>query len=355
MHIAFLHPDLAVTSGTERLIATVKAAVAEGARVSLLTRRGPRALALEAAGAQILEAELPTEPALGIFAQRRTASLLKELAPDLLHTTDGSLAPLTARLAERVARPYMVEVMRPVLNSSLSATKWLQTILVPCETFIEGAVNRAGASRQTLEVLPHAPDLERSWSPRSLSEVERPVVATLGTLDEFHGTLVFLEAARRMKRAGRKLTYLVLGEGSAEMDLRRRVRELDLGEDVIIAAPSMPAGGQGLAEIDLHVSCVTSGSPGWCAVQALGLGIPSVFSAVNCTFALIEDKNNGLLVERNRPEKLAEQLDVFLDNPRAARRMGAVARQSMRQRELAEPFAKRLTELWDRALAGAKS
>ncbi|MCB9913839.1 MAG: glycosyltransferase family 4 protein [Planctomycetes bacterium] len=349
MHVAVLHPRLDVSDASERLLASVKAAKAAGWRVSVLTARGALARAFEAAGAELYEAELPLEPWLGWFAERRTTVLLGELEPDLLHATEGLLAPLAGRLAERLELPYLVEVMQPNAALRLAPTRWMRALVVPCETFVEGVVNRGGAHRALVEVQPHRPCLDRPWTPRPLGEVARPVVATLGTLDDLHGTEVFLEAARRLKAKGRKLSYLVLGEGPNEGRLRQRVREHDLGEEVTVAAPALPDFGRALSQIDVHVSCVSAGSPGWCAVQALGLGVPSVLSAVSCTFALVEDRKSGLLVERNRPDKLVEQLEVLLDNPQAARRMGDVARQSMRQRELARPHGRAQVELYERA------
>lgn len=351
MHVALLHPRLDLTDASERLLATVEALVAAECRVSLLTRRGTLARALERAGAEIYSAELPEDSLRGFFAERRTASLVQELAPTLLHVTDEALASSVERIAQRAERPYVLEVMRPVHADRLGATAWRRALLIPCETFIEAAVNRGGAPRDSLRVLPHSPRLERSWTPRPLAEVERPVVATVGTLDDLHGTEVFLEAARRLLKKGRKLRFLILGEGPNELALRRKVREQDLAEFVTVASPYIPGLSSALRDVDLHVSCITSGSPGWCAVAALGLGLPSVFSAVNCTLALVEDKKSGLLVERNRPDKLVEQLEVLLDNPHAARRMGDVARQSLRQRELAAPYGKRLLELYEEALA----
>ncbi len=355
MHLVLLHPRLDITDGTERLIATVTAAVAAGHRVSVLGARGPRAACVERAGAEVFSAELPTDGVLGYFAERRTSALLAELAPDLLQATEDSLAALVARLAERRQVPYLLEVMRPVTSTRLQQTRWMRGIIVPCETFVETAVNRGGASRSLIHCIPHGPRLDRPWSPRPLAEVELPVIASLGTLDELHGTEVFLEAAKRLKKAGRALRYLVLGEGPNEEALRRRVREHDLGEVVTIAAPSIPNWSSVLAEIDLHVSCISAGSPGWCAVHALGLGIPSIFSAVNSTFALVEDRKSGLLVERNRSDKLAEQLAVFLDNPHAARRMGDVARQSMRQREVAAPYATALAKVHEQVFEPSRS
>ena len=351
MHLALLHPTLDVSDATERLLATARAALDAGAKVSILTQLGPRTQALQETGAEVYSAELPTDALRGFFAERRTSALVSELEPDLLHATDERLAGLTTRVAERTSTPYLLEAMRPVTSSRLATTRWLRGVIVPCETLIEGAVNRGGASREYVEVLPHGPSLERPWTPRALEEVERPVLATLGTLDELHGTEVFLEAARRLEQNKRALRYLVLGQGPREEALRRRAREMGLSEVLSIASPSAPELGALLGEVDLHASCISAGSPGWSAVQALGLGVPSIFSAVSCTFALVEDRKNGLLVERNRPDKLAEQVEVLLDNPHAARRMGSVARQSMRQRELAAPYAKSVVELHSRALS----
>lgn len=354
MHVTFLHPAVLFSDDTERLLASVRAAIACGARVSVVTGRGTRLSTLTDVGAEVHLAELPTSNLSGFFAARRTRARIAELAPDLLHATHEELGRLVSVLAESLRIPYVIEVTRPLTMPLPTHGGWLRSVILPCATFVENAVNRGQIPRTSLRVVEHGPPLLRRWNARPFGRVEVPVIAGLGTLDDLHGTLNLVEAARLLKESGRDLRYLILGEGPEETGVRRRVRELDLASIITVACPSLPDLGQVLAEVDLHVSCVSGGSPGWCAVQALGLGIPSVFSAVSCSFPLVEDKRNGLLCERNSPDKLAEALSMFLENRPAAIAMGEAAREGLRENRMERRYAEEVVGAHEGAVSGAR-
>lgn len=354
MHVVFLHPAVLFSDETERLLASVRAALACGARVSVVTGRGTRLSTLTDAGAEVHLAELPTSNLTGFLAARRTRARIAELAPDLLHATHEELGRLVSTLAEALRIPYVVEVTRPLTTPLPTHPSWLRSVILPCNTFVENAVNRGQIPRTSLRVVEHGPPLRRDWIARPLDRVRVPVIANLGTLDELHGTLILVEAARLLKEAGRDLRYLILGEGPAETQIRRRVRELDLASIITVACPSLPDLAPVLGEVDLHTSCVSGGSPGWCAVQALGLGIPSVFSAVSCSFPLVEDKRNGLLCERNSPDKLAEALAMLLDNRPAAIAMGVAAREGLREKRIERRYDEEVVGTHEGAVGGAR-
>jgi len=350
VHVTFLHPAIDFSDGTERLQASVRAALAADHRVSVVAGGGTRLESLLDAGAEVHAAELPDPNFRGFFAARRTRLLLRELAPDLLHATDEKLSRLTDSLGESLRIPYVLEMTHPVKTPVLKPSVWMRAVILPCATLVESAVNRGQASRAFLRVIEHGPQLTRHWTPRRLESAAQPTIANLGTLDETHGSMILVEAARLLEDAGRKLRYLVLGEGPVEDALRQRVRELGLNEVFTITCPALPDLGQVLGEIDVHVSCVTSGSPGWCAVHALGMGLPSIFSAVSCAFPLVEDHRNGLLVERGNPAELAAGISTLLDDPESARGFGAAARKGLLENQLRRRYADELTAVHEAAL-----
>jgi glycosyltransferase involved in cell wall biosynthesis len=353
MHVAFLHTSLNFSGSTERLLAAGRAAADYGARVSVLSPGGSRAEAFECDGIQSVRAEVHESSVKAPFKFWRTRRLLRELAPDLLHVTDQRLAPFASELSRALHLPWMLELNRPTQRALVQPTALLRAVVVPCETSIESVVNRGRIPRALICLLRHGPALELVRASRTFEAIERPCVGSIGRLDEDRGTEIFLEAARRLTRAGRKLRFLVLGEGPHEDHLRRRVRQLELTEHVTIAAPALDDPRSALREFDIHVSCTLEGGPGWLACQALGMGIPSIFSSVHASYQLIEDKRTGLIVERADPAKLAAQIDVLLENPRAACQLGSRARAQMLEADHRAQFADGLARLHERALAAA--
>ncbi|MFT7487435.1 MAG: glycosyltransferase involved in cell wall biosynthesis [Candidatus Paceibacteria bacterium] len=350
MRITFLHPQLDFTDGTARLIATVRAALAAGHEVSVVSDKGSRTTAMLRTGAQCFVGELPTDPLLGVFAMGRARHQISELHPDLLHVTDGRLAPLAAKVSAALEIPYILELANVPEDRLRLDLNWLRATLVPCPTFIEKAVNVGQAPRASLKVIEHGPCLDRDWVPRPSIDDQRPVILKIGTLDRDHGVDVLIDAARLLDSAQRAVNVLVLGAGPEEQALRRQVRELHLSEVVTISCPVLPDLATAFAQTDLHVSCVRSGNPGWSAAQAHGLGIPSIFSAISSTFGWVDDRQSGLLVERNDPEKLAEAISVLLENRTAATQMGVRAREKSLEIGRYQAFQQELGELHTCAL-----
>lgn len=350
MRITFLHPALDFTDSTARLIASVEASRDAGHEVCVISRKGSCTSALLRTGASCFEGELPEHGLLGFFAAGRTRDQLSSLAPDLLHVTDARLAPLAAKVAEALARPYLLEIGQAI-DAPLKLSKtFLRGVILPCETFVERAVNKGALTRDLLTVIPPGPSLEVDWQPRPRIEGRRPVVLCLGTLDEAHDIETLVRAAKLQAESGQNLDYLVLGEGPEEFRLRRLVRELDLGDSFAIASPGLTSPTVAMEQADYHVACLRSGSLGWSTVQALGLGIPSILSAISGTFPWIEDRVDGLLVKPGDPQKLAESLAVLLGNEAAAKTMGVKAREAMLAKELDLQFATALGDLQDAAM-----
>jgi glycosyltransferase involved in cell wall biosynthesis len=350
VRITYLHPKLDFTDSTARMLASVRVSLGEDHEVTVISRKGSRALALRATGATFIEGELPTHRLLGIFAASRTSEQVAELHPDLLHFTDVSLAPLAMKIADDLQCPYILEACRPIEAPLVLSATNSRAVLLPADTFIEKAVNKGNVPRPLLQVIEHGPDLTSEWQQRLPMESRRPVIIGLGTLDSAHGFDVLIDAAKLLARAGRKLDWLVLGEGPDEDQLRRKVRELELCEHFTINSPNLGDIHLALAQADLHICSVRSGVPGWSAVRALGMGIPSVFSAISSTFPLIEDRQEGLLVGPGDSTKLVQSINVLLDNPQAARQMAVSARNKMHALKLHETFRRELIELHNQAM-----
>lgn len=339
-----------MTDGTARLAATVRAALAAGHEVSIVTKKGSHTSSLLGTGATVFLGELPTQPLLGYFAMRRARRQVAELAPELLHVTDESLAPLAARLADTLQRPYVQEVVRPVEARLEFSPKELRAVILPCGSFVERTVNAGQVPRSWLRVLEHAPNLERNWVPRQRIEGRRPVVIAVGSLDREHGFDVLVEATRLLVNAGRRLDVLLLGEGPEEETLRRQVREAKLCDVFSINCATLPNLNVALSQADLHVAPTRSGSPGWSAFQALGMGVPSIFTATSSNFGRVEDKKNGLLIQRNDPMKLSESIAMLLENPTSSKQMGVQARTRMLEVEGTKRYAEGLAQVHAEAL-----
>jgi glycosyltransferase involved in cell wall biosynthesis len=344
VRLALLHPRLDWTDGTARLVAAVRAARVAGHEVHVLSRPGSREGAVRAAGARVHHGELPEHPVAGFFALRRAREEVRRLAPELLVATDGRLAPLLARTADALELPCVLELVRPP-EAPLELSRHARAVVVPWEALVERAVNAGEVPRALLRVVEHGPDPREPWVPPPLLEDRPPVLVAAGTLDRDHGFDVLVEAVRLFTRGGRRLHALVVGEGPEEDALRRQVREARLGDSITIQCADVPGAREVLTQADLFVAPTRAGDPGWTAVEALALGVPSILAATSCTVGLLDDRREGLLIQRNDPAKLAESIGMLLDNPAFARRLGALARARLIAEHRAEGWSAAVTSL----------
>ena len=338
-HVVLLHGPLAFSGATRRLLVSATVLRDEGYSVSVLAAPGTRSPAFAAAGIPIIETEAGTPNPNNPFVARRLAHQVRALKPDLLHVTGAGLAACGADLAARLHRPYVLELGRPVTGRLPRDTNLLAAVVLTCSTLTEGVVNRGRLPRDLLRVIEHGPQPARGEQRAYLAR-EPAVIGTSGYLDRDLGTELFIEAARSLSLSGRRLRFVVLGEGPLEQTLRRQVREAAIEHLVTIAAPGAPETPRLLAELDIHVNCSRECGPGWLAHEALALGLPSVMTAVSSAFALVEDGVSGLLVERENPQSLATAITHLLDDPAAARAMGQQARRRLRGDEVTDDVAR---------------
>lgn len=351
-HAVLVHPELTFSSGTERLLATARALIEQGARVTIAARSGSREGAAREAGAEIAHVELPTDPRRSPFAAARTRRRLRRLEPDIVHATVEGLAPLLAWIAPGVGVPYLLELHGVVARRVPLHLELFRGALVPSEPQREAAVNHGQVPRALVRVVPHAPAPVPREGPGSFERERQVLVGCSGFLDDAFDAEWLLDAARLLTLRGVKAHFAVLGEGPNELRLRRRIRKGGLCEHVTIAVPTTSAVGDTLADLDVHVSCRVPG-PGWLAPAAMVQGVPSVLAAVGEAFQLVEDHVSGVLVEPGDPVRLADELQSLLNNRECARTLGARGRERILAEHPTSRFAQTVAEIHAVALGTA--
>jgi glycosyltransferase involved in cell wall biosynthesis len=86
-------------------------------------------------------------------------------------------------------------------------------------------------------------------------------------------------------------------------------------------------------------------------VEAMAAGTPVVASGVSGIPELITDGRDGLLVEPEDPEALADALERLHRDPQLAARLGAAGQETVAARFDGERLARRLAALFEEAVA----
>ncbi len=144
---------------------------------------------------------------------------------------------------------------------------------------------------------------------------------------------VLLDALAQVLAMGRDATLEIIGAGPERTALERQVAAMGLGRSVRFMGPLDEKGvADALRGADILV--VPSSSEGLPVVimEAMASGLPVIASAIDGIPELVRDGTTGLLVPPRDPVRLAQAIARLIDDPHAARRMGAAGRTLVRAR-----------------------
>lgn len=151
------------------------------------------------------------------------------------------------------------------------------------------------------------------------------VVGTVGNLTPKKDHATLLAAAAELRRSVPDLRVVVVGTGPLENDLRRRCRELDLDDTVLLTGFRQDAL-RLMGAFDVFVlSSRYEGLP-IALLEAMAVGLPVAVTRVGGNAEVVTDGTEGTLVPAGDPRRLAEAVSRLLGDGPLRRRLGEAAR-----------------------------
>jgi glycosyltransferase involved in cell wall biosynthesis len=128
-----------------------------------------------------------------------------------------------------------------------------------------------------------------------------------------------------------------------ELGLKEKVLFLDSKSDVE------------LAEVYAACDCFvypSSASPwGLVVTEAMAAGKPVIVSKQVGTSEIIEDHVNGIIIDKSTPEQIAEKIEVLLEDPKLARKLGENAYTYVRDNLSWRKYAERVERVFTETLS----
>jgi len=179
---------------------------------------------------------------------------------------------------------------------------------------------------------------------------DEALVVTVARLSYEKGVDTLIDAAAVLHKTHPQARVVVVGSGPDGGALESRVRHLGLDGVVRFAGfhddvwPALEAA---------DVVCLPSKSEGMPNVllEAMSVGCPVVATAVGGMPEVITSGKNGLLVEPEAAQHLAEAICRLLDDHATARKLGEAAKRTVDQHFLARDVVARYGELYEGLLA----
>lgn len=152
----------------------------------------------------------------------------------------------------------------------------------------------------------------------------------VGTIANFYpakGLAYLLETASQLKDR-RDLIFLVIGDGPDKKYLENLIQKKNLKNKVFLLG-RLENASQYLSAFDIFLlPSVKEGFP-WVVLEAMSAKLPIIATAVGAIPELIEDGQNGLLVEPAHPKQITEKIRWLLENDRLKQELGLQAHQTV--------------------------
>ncbi|MBA3684954.1 MAG: glycosyltransferase family 4 protein [Planctomycetes bacterium] len=153
-----------------------------------------------------------------------------------------------------------------------------------------------------------------------------PIVGVVARLEACKGHRYLLDAFPAVLAQVAKAHLVVLGDGSAEAELRAQSSALGFADRVHWLGYRRDAA-KLTAGFDVDVLPSSAEASPTVVKEAMSVGVPCVATGVGGTVELLRDGVDGFVVPPADPQALAERIIRLLRDPELAARFGAAARQ----------------------------
>ncbi|MDB9514339.1 glycosyltransferase [Kamptonema animale CS-326] len=160
-------------------------------------------------------------------------------------------------------------------------------------------------------------------------QLQRPIFLYVGRITARKGIKTLLEACAVLKSQGySNYTLLIVGKGDQREELEAFIKERDL-EDQITWVGWVEYGSLGayFQQADIFVFPTFEDVWGMVVPEAMVFGKPILCSNAAAACELIVEGENGYIFDPHDPQRLAEAMRSFLDDPDLIQSMGDFSRQ----------------------------
>jgi glycosyltransferase involved in cell wall biosynthesis len=264
--------------------------------------------------------------------------LIKKLKPDIIHLNSSKVSILgsLASLCVTRSKLYVIYTVHGwVFNEPLSTYKKLfykyaekitalfkDKIICVSKLDYEIARNQLKISETKLILIHHG---IRPINFKSREEAQQKllsqlqinknniVIGSIANLYKTKGIEYLIRAIKLLNDRGINAVAIVIGEGDERKSLENLIARNNLKNNFILAGKIDNAAKYILA-FDIYVcSSVKEGFP-YSILEAMQAGLPIVATNVGGTPEMITDGENGLLVEPQNSEKLAQRIRILIEN-----------------------------------------
>ena len=184
---------------------------------------------------------------------------------------------------------------------------------------------------------------------------ENFTVGIIARIEDYKGHMDILQAVKNIVDTGRKIKLIIAGSGSYEREVKDRIKELGLENNVVFMGfVSDVASILSIIDLQLNASWGTETSS-LSILEGFSMGIPAVVSDYGGNPCLVEDGVNGLIFKRRYPDDLTRCILKIMDSEELLDEMGKKALEVYKAKFTGEIFASNIEKIYVKTLKGVKN
>ena len=151
------------------------------------------------------------------------------------------------------------------------------------------------------------------------------VLLNIGRLHPQKGQLYLIEAFNLLCKNNPKYKLLIIGKGTLEFHLREKISGFSLGKRIMLLKDRSDVP-EIMSACDMFILPSLYDGLSIALIEAMASGLPIIASDIDAVKGVIRDNREGLLVERENTEKLAEAIFKLTEDKRLRFNLGQNAK-----------------------------
>lgn len=301
-------------------------------RVIVLKRLGPLSADLTKAGIDFELFGLPFK--FGVFKIGKLTSLIREFAPDVVHThlfaSDfyGTIAACRAGVKAIVSTEHNINIGQSWIRNLIQRLAHRrQDVVVAVSGAVRDYLIAQAIPADRITVINNGIDLEK-FHPAEKITRDQIIIGALGRLDRQKGFDVLIRALARIK--DRRFQCVIAGAGQEYEKLEKLINCTGLATKVRLVG-SESDNANFYRQADIFVVPSRWEGFGIVVLEAGATGLPVIASDVDGIRDIIESGQNGLMVPKEDESALAEAIVKLMDDPAERMRLGSRLERKVRE------------------------
>jgi len=254
-----------------------------------------------------------------ILAALKTKSIKPQIAHAIMESYAGAALVFLKYFAPRVKR--ILTLQSGDLDDSSKQAKWYirapwklihtsPDIVTAISHFLAQRAERLGMPKERILITPNGVDL--SNCPRNLpKEKNRVIIVSRLSWEKAHKYI--LRAWPEVIQAVPEARFVIVGGGDERGDIEKLIKELNIGDSVEMTGelPNIEAIKE-IAKSEVFICPSLAEGLGVVFIEAQACGTPPIGTRVGGIPDVIQDGENGLLIEPKNSEQIAEAIVKLL-------------------------------------------